>query len=86
MPALRRKMGRPTVDEKGRNYGFYAPPELMRDIEQVMQYTGGTISEFLREAVEKATAAELTKYAQQNIANSTLSQYTGGSIETPKRK
>ena len=81
MPALRRKMGRPTVDEKGRNYGFYAPPELMRDIEQVMQYTGGTISEFLREAVEKATAAELTKYAQQNIANSTLSQYTGGSIE-----
>ena len=86
MPALRRKMGRPTVDEKGRNYGFYAPPELMRDIEQVMQYSGGTISEFLREAVEKATAAELTKYAQQNIANGTLSQYTGGSIETPKRK
>ena len=86
MPALRRKMGRPTVDEKGRNYGFYAPPELMRDIEQVMQYSGGTISEFLREAVEKATAAELANYAQQNIANSTLRQYTGGSIEPQKRK
>lgn len=86
MPALRRKMGRPTVDEKGRNYGFYAPPELMRNIEEVMQYTGGTISEFLREAVEKATAVELAKYAQQNLSSSTLSQYTGGSIETPKRK
>lgn len=85
MPRPRRKMGRPTVDEKGRNYGFYAPPELMRNIEEVMQYTGGTISEFLREAVENATAAELAKYAQQNLNSSTLSQYTGGSIETQKR-
>ena len=86
MPALRRKMGRPTVDEKGRNYGFYAPPELMRNIEEVMQYTGGTISEFLREAVEAATNAELARYAQQNLSSSTLSHYTGGSIETQKQK
>ena len=86
MPASRRKMGRPTVDEKGRNYGFYAPPELMRNIEEVMQYTGGTISEFLREAVENATTAELAKYAQQNLNSSTLRQYTGGSIEPQKRK
>lgn len=82
----RAKMGRPRVDEKGRVYGFYAGPELMRNIEEVMQYTGGTISEFLREAVEAATAAELAKYAQQNLSSSTLSQYTGGSIETQKQK
>lgn len=80
------KMGRPRVDEKGRVYGFYAGPELMRNIEQVMQYTGGTISEFLREAVENATAAELAKYAQQMLGNNTLSHYTGGSIEPQKGK
>ena len=82
----RAKMERPRVDEKGRVYGFYAGPELMRNIEEVMQYTGGTVSEFLREAVENATTAELAKYAQQNLNSSTLSQYTGGSIETPKGK
>ena len=81
----RAKMGRPRVDEKGRVYGFYAGPELMRNIEQVMQYTGGTVSEFLREAVEQAAATELAKYARQNLSNGVLNQYTGGSIETPKR-
>jgi len=82
----RAKMGRTRVDEKGRVYGFYAGPELMRNIEEVMQYTGGTISEFLREAVEHATAAELAKYAQQNLNSSVMRQYTGGSIEPQKRK
>lgn len=81
MPRPRRKMGRPPVDEKGRNYGFYAPPELMRDIEQVMQYTGGTISDFIRGAVENAANEELAKYAQRNLSNGILNQYAGGSID-----
>lgn len=79
------KMGRPRVEEKGRVYGFYAGPELTRAIEEVMQYTGGTISEFLREAVENATAAQLEMYARSRLSNPILNQYTGGSIETQKR-
>ena len=82
-----KRMGRPRLpeSEKGRVYTFFAPRDLSDDLEFVLEYTGGTISEFLREAVENATAAELAKYAQQNLNSSTLRQYTGGSIETPKR-
>jgi hypothetical protein len=82
--ARKKKMGRPPVEEKGRVYGFYAPPELTRNIEEVLQYTGGTVSEYLRGLIESGTNADLEKYAAGKLSSSTLSQYTGGSIETQK--
>ena len=79
--ARKKKMGRPPVEEKGRVYGFYAPPELTRNIEEVLLATGGTVSEYLRGLIESGTNADLEKYAAGKLSNSTLSQYTGGSIE-----
>lgn len=86
--ARKSKMGRPRLPEgeKGRVYTFYAPKDLSDNLESVLENTGGTISEFLREAVENATAAQLEMYARSRLSNPILNQYTGGSIETPKRK
>jgi len=53
----RTKMGRPRVSEKGYVYTFYAPPKMMRKIEDVMRFKEGSVSDFLREAVNEKLIA-----------------------------
>lgn len=79
------KMGRPPVDKKGKVLSTYAPPELVEDVELIMQYTGGTISEFVRDAIKDAAGRAMNDYAGKVLKNGNLNQYTGGAIETPKR-
>lgn len=50
------KMGRPPVTDKGKVLAFYAPKELAESVEDVLRYTGGTVSVFLRDAVAKEIA------------------------------
>jgi len=80
------KMGRPPVDEKGKVLSCYAPPELVKDVEMIMEYTGGTVSEFVRMAIMAARDDAIAQFRNGKLSTGTLKQYTGGSIETPKRK
>ena len=79
----RTRPGRPRVpeSEKGRVYTFFAPKELSDALENVLEYTGGTISEFLREAVSEKTMRALTDHKGAILKKSALTEYTGGSID-----
>ncbi len=69
----RTKMGRPRVEEKGYVYAFYAPPEMSDELEKILQYTGGTISVFLRDAVN-----DKIKAIQADHKRKMLEQYRQG--------
>lgn len=72
------KVGRPA--NPGKVIGFYAPKELLEEIDQSLQYTGGTVSVFLRDAVKDAT-----RRAMMDYKNKTLKTYTGGGSIEPQK-
>lgn len=82
--AKKRKMGRPA--NPGKVVGFYAPREMLENLEKALEYTGGTISAFLRDGVNEKINQALTDYKGKALHDNTLNQYTGGSIEPQKRK
>jgi len=73
----KKKMGRPA--DPGKVVGFYAPRELLEDLDKVLEYTGGTISAYLRGAVEESNRRVMQEYKEKKIG-----EYLGGSIEPPK--
>jgi hypothetical protein len=78
----KRKAGRPA--NPGKVVGFYAPREMLENLEKALEYTGGTISAFLREGVNEKINQALTDHKGSILEKSTLNTYTGGSIENQK--
>jgi hypothetical protein len=78
----KRKAGRPA--NPGKVVGFYAPREMLENLEKALEYTGGTISAFLREGVNEKINQALADHKGSILEKSTLNTYTGGSIENQK--
>lgn len=77
--ANKNKVGRPA--NPGKVIGFYAPKDLLEKIDLSLQATGGTVSVFLRDAVEDAANKTLKNYKGHAVQQSTLKTYTGGKVE-----
>lgn len=54
---MAQRVGRPKLDpeKRGKVVTFWSTPELRQRMNRIVEYTGSTVSAFLREAVEEYT-------------------------------